>query len=94
MKTDVYTWRLSRELKADLEREAQLRNKPVSSLLDLAVREWFERRSQEPLDDEVQAKLHAAAQASLGVLSSGSPDGSENVRKDVRKRLRRRQLAR
>ncbi len=94
MKTDVYTWRLSRELKADLEREARLRNKPVSSLLDLAVREWFERRTLEPADDEVQTKLHAAAKASFGVISSGPPRRSENVRKDVRKRLRRRQLAR
>jgi len=94
MKTDVYTWRLSRELKADLEREARLRDKPVSSLLDLAVREWLERTTREPADDDVQAKLHAAAKASFGVLSSGPPDRSENVRKYVRKRLRRRQLAR
>jgi hypothetical protein len=94
MKTDVYTWRLSRELKADLEREARLRDKPVSSLLDLAVREWLERTSHEPADDAVQAKLHVAAKASFGVISSGPHDRSENVRRDVRRRLRRRQLAR
>jgi hypothetical protein len=94
MKTDVYTWRLSRELKADLEREARLRDQPVSSLLDLAVREWLERTAREPADDDVQAKLHTSVEASFGVISSGPPDRSENVRKYVRKRLRRRQLAR
>jgi predicted transcriptional regulator len=94
MKTDVYTWRLSRELKADLERQARLRDRPVSFLLELAVRQWLERTMREPADDDAQAKLHAAAKASFGVISSGHSDRSESVRKNVRKRLRRRQLAR
>jgi hypothetical protein len=33
--------RLPRELKADLEREARLRDEPVSSLLNLAAHEWL-----------------------------------------------------
>ena len=34
MKTEVYSWRLSGELKSDLEREARLRRVPVSLVLE------------------------------------------------------------
>ena len=40
MRTEVYSWRLSDELKSDLERESRLRQVPVSSVLEAAVRAW------------------------------------------------------
>jgi hypothetical protein len=42
MKTEVYNWRVSTDLKTSLKREARLRNTPVSALLDLAVRELLD----------------------------------------------------
>ena len=43
MKTEVYSWRLSAEAKADLEREARFRKVPVSTILDAAVRDWLKK---------------------------------------------------
>jgi len=54
MKTEVYSWRLSEELKSDLEREAYLRKVSVSSLLEMAVREWLKRSNTDAPDDQVQ----------------------------------------
>jgi len=90
MKTEVYSWRLSSEVKSDLEREARERKVPVSSVLDLAVREWLEKHDADDGDQEAQRRLHAAAANCLGVLARGNSQRSETARAAVRKRLRRR----
>lgn len=41
MKTEVYSWRLSSELKSDLERAARHRRVPLSSVLEEAARKWL-----------------------------------------------------
>ena len=94
MKTEVYSWRLSEELKSDLEREARLRKLPVASLLDLAVRDWLSKSGEDLAGDEAQRKLHAAVANCLGVLAGSDPRRSETVREAVRKRLGKRRLAR
>ena len=66
MKEEVYSWRLSGELKSDLEREARLRRMPVSSVLDLAVRDWLKKSGADVAGDEVQRALHAGAERCLG----------------------------
>ncbi len=90
MRTEVYSWRLSGDLKSDLEREARIREVPVSSILDVAVREWLQKSAAATPEQELQDKLHAAAAKSLGVLAGGNPHRSETVRASVRERLRRR----
>jgi post-segregation antitoxin (ccd killing protein) len=90
MKTEVYSWRVSRDLKSHLEREARHRKVPVSSLLEEAVRKWLKESAESLADDDSQRKLHAAAEAYLGVLSSGTPGNAESVRKTIRRRLARR----
>jgi hypothetical protein len=91
MKTEVYSWRLAGELKSYLEREARLRNLPVSSILDMAVRDWLMKSGVYARGDEdMQSKLHAAAASCLGVLAGGNPRRAETARKAIRKRLRRR----
>jgi hypothetical protein len=42
MKTEVYSWRVSAELKTMLEREVRRSKTPVSELLDLAVRDLLQ----------------------------------------------------
>jgi len=90
MKTEVYSWRLSSEVKSDLEREARERKVPVSSVLDLAVREWLKKHNADNGDQEAQRRLHSAAADCLGVLARGNPKRSETARAAIRERLRRR----
>ena len=90
MRTEVYSWRLSGELKSDLEREARLRKVPLSSILDLAVREWLRKSGLDVEGEEAQRELHAAAEQYLGILADRNQQRAESVREAVRKRLRRR----
>ena len=90
MKTEVYSWRLSGEVKSDLERQARVRKVPVSSILDMAVREWLRKEDVDAGDHEAQHRLHAAAARCLGVLAGGNPRRAEMARQAIRERLRRR----
>jgi hypothetical protein len=90
MKTEVYSWRLSGELKSDLEREARTRKVPVSSILDMAVRDWLNRSGGDATDDELQRRLHFSAANFLGAFAGQDSRRSETVRENVRKRLKRR----
>jgi hypothetical protein len=90
MKTEVYSWRLSGELKSQLEQEARLRKVPVSFILDTAVRDWLKQSDVDATEEEVQSKLHIMAARCFGILASGDSHRSETVRKTVRERLRRR----
>jgi hypothetical protein len=90
MKTEVYSWRLSGELKSDLEREARLPKVSVSSVLETAVRDWLRKSNADVPDDQAQRKLHTAAVRCLGVLAGLNSRRAETVREVVRKRLRRR----
>ena len=90
MNTEVYSWRLSRELKADLEREARHLNAPVASVLERAVREWLKSQSAALSDEEQQKRLHAAADSCIGTLPGNNPRRAETARELVRKRLKER----
>lgn len=89
MKSEVYSWRLSAGLKADLERAARARKMRLSAVLDMAVRDWLAKNAQDIADDEEQKRLHAAVERCIGAFASGNPRGSEMVRETVRKRLAR-----
>jgi hypothetical protein len=89
MKTEVYSWRLSGELKTDLERQARLRGVPVSSILDSAVRDWLEKNNGDSGGDEAQRLLHAAAARCFGAFAGGDSRRAERAGQAVRKRLRR-----
>ena len=90
MKTQVYSWRLSAEVKTDLKREARLRRILVSAILEAAVRDWLKKEGGNGTEEETQRRLHAAAAHCLGVLASGDPGWSERARETLRERLRRR----
>lgn len=72
-----------------LQREARLRKKPVSSVPDLAAREWLKRSGADRAGDAAQRKLHAAAENCLGTLASGNSHRAETARKTTGSRLRR-----
>ena len=90
MKTEVYTWRVARDLKMDLEREARHHKTSLSAVLDLAAREWLKKSSTEIDGDEEQRRLHEAASMCLGSFASGEARRSESGRQAVQQRLRRR----
>ena len=90
MKNEVYSWRVSTDLKTGLEREARRRKISLSAVLDLAARDWLSKGGAEVDGDEEQLRLHMAASKCLGALASGDAHRSENARQAVRQRVRRR----
>jgi len=90
MGTEVYSWRLSSELKSDLEREARLRKTSVSAVLTLAVRDWLKQSASLVAEDEEQRRIHEAASACLGAFAGRNPRRSETARQSIRQRLSRR----
>ncbi|MGB7849025.1 MAG: hypothetical protein WBL63_25655 [Candidatus Acidiferrum sp.] len=89
MKTEVYSWRLTRGLKSDLERAARARKVRVSALLDMAVREWLAKNASDVADDEEQKRLHAAVAPYLGSIRGHNPRRAETASRTVREILRR-----
>jgi hypothetical protein len=89
MKTEVYSWRVSTELKTGLEREARRRKMSLSAVLDLAAQDWL-KKSDAGNESEEQRRLQQAASECFGVLEGGGRRRSESVRKAVRQRLLRR----
>ena len=90
MKTEVYSWRLSTDLKMGLEREARRRKTSLSSVLDLAARDLLSKAGAEIDGDEEQLRLRKAASKCFGTFAGGDARRSENARQAVRQRLRQR----
>jgi hypothetical protein len=90
MKTEVYSWRVSAELKSDLERAAHLRNMSTSAVLELAVRDWLGNGLADTADEDIQQKLQNEVTKSVGVLAGPNPRRAETARDAIRKRLARR----
>ncbi len=89
MKTEVYSWRVSSDVKTSLEREARRRKISMSAALDTAAREWLQKSATESEGDEEQRRLQKAASKWLGTLASGNVQRSEAASRAVRDRLRR-----
>jgi hypothetical protein len=90
MKTEVYSWRVSSDLKTGLEREARRRKIPVSAVLAIAARDLLDRSGSEREGNDEQKRLRAAASKWIGALSGRDPRRSQNGSAMVRQRLRRR----
>lgn len=90
MKTEVYSWRVSPELKQQLEEAARRESKSLSALLDDAARQWLAQHSPSPEEDAAeQARIHREAAKYIGSIRSGRRDGSTRVRELVRESLRK-----
>jgi len=89
MKTEVYSWRVSTDVKTSLEREARRRKLSLAAVLDLAAEEWLRKSATGNNDDEEQQRLQQAALKCFGSLAGGDPLRSENAGRTVRERLRR-----
>src|SRR5262249_16790833 len=71
MKTEVYSWRVSSEIKERLEREAKRRKTAVAALLIDASRRSLSQSGAEEADEAEQRRLHAAASRYVGKLEIG-----------------------
>jgi hypothetical protein len=89
MKTEVYSWRVSPELKTGLEREARRRKISLSATLDLAAEEFL-RKNGASDDSAEQKRLHQAASKAIGTIAGDNPLRAENAREIVRTLIRRR----
>ena len=88
MKIEVYSWRLSAEAKADLEREARLRKVPVSTILDAAVRAFLLATIRHGIDERDRPPLELKLVALRQIFRTGkilrrSVDFKLNTREGV-----------
>jgi hypothetical protein len=90
MKTEVYSWRVSTELKIGLEREARRRKMSLAAALDLAAQDWLKKNGADVDDEREQKRLHEAGSKCIGTITSDDLPQANNVREAVRERLRRR----
>ncbi len=88
MKTEVYSWRVSTEVKTELEREARRRKVSLAAILDLAARELLDKSGAETDGDQEQARLRLAATQCFGAFEGRDVHRSENARQEIRGRLR------
>ena len=86
----MYSWRVSRELKSELEQQARIRKTSLSAVLNLAVRDWLKQSAATVEEDEEQRRLHEAAVKCVGVFAGGNPRRAETAREAIRERLKRR----
>lgn len=89
MKTEAYSWRVSSNLKLELARFARRRQVPISTLLEMAVREWLAKNAGDTADDEDQKRLHAVAERYFAVVRGRDPRRSERVSELMKKNLAR-----
>ena len=90
MKGEVYSWRLSRDLKRELEEAACRERVSVAQLLERIVREWLKARAAAAEDDEAeQERLRAVAMQFVGKIRGGDPDRAAEAGKRVRELLAR-----
>lgn len=88
MKTEVYSWRLSADQKAALEKEARLEGISVAEVLEQLTARWLaERRNGRPDDAAERAALLKRVMRTVGTLRSGDPDLASKVRETVRARI-------
>jgi hypothetical protein len=85
MKTEVYSWRVSADLKEALEDEASRENTSLAKLLDKMARQWIKDHETERLEDEAeQRRLHAITAKFAGALDmGGGPYTNQVVHKIV-----------
>jgi hypothetical protein len=87
-KSEVYSWRLAPDLKAELEQRAREEGIGLAALLERISREWLRAKAAaSSADEREQARIKAAAMRAIGTIKGDDPERSERVRERVRARL-------
>lgn len=91
MKTEVYSWRVSAQRKAELENESRRKGTSLAGLLDQITADWLqERHSARNGDDVEQARIRKRAEAAIGSIAGGDPHRSSQASQRVGEILRKR----
>ena len=89
MKTAVYSWRLSVELKAHLEQQAREEGRSISDLLEELASEGLRMRRSQFDDEAEQAAIRLRAAAGVGAVRGGEPTRASRARDLVREIIKR-----
>jgi len=93
MKTEVYSWRVSPQRKAELEGEARREGTSLAKLLDDITANWLEeQRNSRQGDQAEQAAIRKRVMATVGTIRSGERTLSTRAREIVRERIVRNHL--
>lgn len=84
-KSEVYSWRVTPDLKQALEREARRSGKTVADLLDVMAIDWLAGRAPDKLD--ATEKTRAEAMRWVGSISGRNPRRAERAKELVREKL-------
>lgn len=87
-KSEVYSWRLTPELKSRLENAARAEEVSFSGLLEGIAEKWLAGHRDSDGEEERQRRLQTAAAATFGTLRGGDPTRASRARELVRARLR------
>ena len=89
MKSEVYSWRVSAQQKAELESEARREGTSLATLLEQITADWLsERRNSRNGDDAEQAALRKKVMATVGTIRGSDPTRSRRASELVRKIIR------
>jgi hypothetical protein len=89
MKTNVYSWRVSAQRKAELESEARREGTSLAGLLDRITADWLqERRNSRNGDEAEQAAIRRKVMAVAGTIRGGDPTRSQRASELVREIIR------
>ncbi|MGH9498719.1 MAG: hypothetical protein ACRD3L_06205 [Terriglobales bacterium] len=86
MKTEVYSWRLSAQRKAELESEARREGASLAQLLEEITGNWLRERRDG--DEAEQAAIRKRVMATVGTIRRGDPTRSERASELVREIIR------
>jgi len=90
MKAEVYSWRVSSDLKMRLETEASRRSMSLAAVLDDAARQWLAETAADEDDAARQARILAEVLKCIDPVGSGDSSASEKTGAKVRAKLLRR----
>jgi hypothetical protein len=94
-KSEVYSWRLARDLKMQLEAAARDEKTSIGAVLERVVREWLSKRPLSEEDDaEQQHRLREQAMKAVGTVSIGlGPYTNKRVREIMGEQLEKKHRA-
>lgn len=93
MKTEVYSWRVSAQRKAELESEARREGSSLAALLEQITANWLqERRNSRNGDEAEQAAIRRRVMATVGTIRGGDPTRSQRASELVRESIRQKHL--
>jgi len=93
MKTEVYSWRVSAQRKAELESEARREGTSLAGLLERITTDWLqERRESRNGDEAEQAAIRRRVMATVGTIRGGDPTRSQRASELVREIIRQKHI--